>query len=114
MWSCAEAQYCSIKATYTQALAALVPAWRAAGRPNSDLVADVAAGLPSAAPHRRRPLLSAVLHALPQVRSQCTLRSTARDAVFCAEGMQGLSLVMGSYDMFRRVTQGYVSHSLGT
>jgi len=55
----------------SQALAALVPAWRAAGRPDAELVAAVAAGLPAAAPHRRRPLVSAVVDALPQASRNC-------------------------------------------
>ena len=52
-------------------LGAIVPAWLRSGKPTSDLVAAVLALLPSMLPHRRLPLLSALLAVVPQVSSLC-------------------------------------------
>lgn len=48
-------------------LAALVPAWLQAGKPLPDLTAAVVAPLADMLPHRRLPLLLALLPAVPQV-----------------------------------------------
>ena len=76
----------------SQALAALVPAWRAAGRPDAELVAAVAAGLPAAAPHRRRPLVSAVLDALPQASIIIACAPTALRATMAAVRWPGIKM----------------------
>lgn len=52
-------------------LAAVVPAWLQAGKPLADLAAAVVAPLPNLLPHRRLPLLSALIAVVPQVRASC-------------------------------------------
>ena len=52
-------------------LAAVVPAWLQAGKPLPDLAAAVIAPLPNLLPHRRLPLLSALIAVVPQVRASC-------------------------------------------
>lgn len=53
-------------------LGAIAPAWLQSGKPLSELVAAVVALLPSMLPHRRLPLLTALLAVVPQVSSLCT------------------------------------------
>lgn len=48
-------------------LGAIAPAWLQSGKPLSELVAAVVALLPSMLPHRRLPLLTALLAVVPQV-----------------------------------------------
>ena len=50
-------------------LGAVVPAWLQSGKPMTDLVAAVVAPLPTMLPHRRLPLLTALLAVVPQVRN---------------------------------------------
>lgn len=48
-------------------LGAIAPAWLQSGKPTAELVAAVVAPLPDMLPHRRLPLLTALLAAVPQV-----------------------------------------------
>ena len=48
-------------------LGAIAPAWLQSGKPLSELVAAVVALLPNMLPHRRLPLLTALLAVVPQV-----------------------------------------------
>lgn len=50
-------------------LGAIAPAWLQAGKPLTELVSAVVALLPSMLPHRRLPLLTALLAVVPQVSS---------------------------------------------
>jgi hypothetical protein len=52
-----------------QALSAILPAWIAAGNSLQQLAGTVVAALPRVSSHRRLPLLSALVSALPQVRA---------------------------------------------
>lgn len=52
-------------------LGAIAPAWVRSGKPISQLVAAVVALLPAMLPHRRLPLLDALLAVLPQVSLFC-------------------------------------------
>lgn len=52
-------------------LGAIAPAWLRSGKPISKLVAAVVALLPAMLPHRRLPLLTALLAVLPQVNLLC-------------------------------------------
>lgn len=52
-------------------LGAIAPAWLQSGKPISQLVAAVVALLPAMLPHRRLPLLTALLAVLPQVSLLC-------------------------------------------
>lgn len=56
------------QATAAAALAAVVPAWVGAGRDPRDLWESLAGALAAVPPHRRLPLLAALLRALPKVR----------------------------------------------
>ncbi len=56
------------RAVAATALAAVVPAWVAAGRRPAELWEQVAAALPPLPPRRRLAVLVALLDALPQVR----------------------------------------------
>lgn len=63
------------------ALAAILPAWAAAGKSLQELAAAVVAALPRVSPHRRLSLLAALVAALPQVGgplSSAKLSCTAR------------------------------------
>ena len=50
-------------------LGAVVPAWLQAGKPLQDLAAAVVAPLPDLPPHRRYPLLAALIAVVPEVGS---------------------------------------------
>ena len=50
-----------------QALSAILPAWTAAGNSLHQLAAAVVGALPRVSPHRRLPLLAALVAALPEV-----------------------------------------------
>ena len=73
-------------------LGAIAPAWLRSGKPISELAAAVVALLPSMLPHRRLPLLTALLAVLPQVSLQlcfvCALRVCVRVHV-CVWGGEG-------------------------
>jgi hypothetical protein len=56
------------QAVASTTLAALVPAWLAAGRGSEELWGSLLAALPGLPAHRRLGLLESLLGALPQVR----------------------------------------------
>ena len=64
----------------TQALQAILPAWTAAGKGLRQLAETVVAALPRTSPHRRLPLLSALVSALPPVEGLCSVLALLLDA----------------------------------
>ncbi len=56
-------------------LAAITPAWLAAGKGMHDLVAVILTALPDMASHRRLPILSSLLSSLPQVSPETLISS---------------------------------------
>lgn len=63
-----------------QALQAILPAWTAAGKSLDQLARSVVAALPRVSPHRRLPLLAALVGALPRVRGLCSVLALLLDA----------------------------------
>lgn len=68
------------------ALAAVVPAWVAAGHGSAALWAEAAAALPALPPHRRLDLLLALLRALPKVCSCVAAIDEECAVIVCAAG----------------------------
>ena len=57
----------------SQALQAILPAWTGAGKSLQQLAEAVVAALPRVSPHRRLPLLAALVSALPEVDGLCSV-----------------------------------------
>lgn len=57
----------------SQALQAILPAWTGAGKSLQQLAEAVVAALPRISPHRRLPLLAALVSALPEVDGLCSV-----------------------------------------
>lgn len=53
-------------------LGAVVPAWLQAAKPLSELAAAVVAPIPGLLPHRRLPLLNALIAVVPEVSPSCS------------------------------------------
>lgn len=63
----------------TQALQAILPAWTGAGKSLQQLSEAVVAALPRVSPHRRLPLLSGLVSALPEVEGLCSVLALLLD-----------------------------------
>ena len=66
-------------------LGAIAPAWLRSGKPISEVAAAVVALLPSMLPHRRLPLLTALLAVLPQVSLQLSCTCLVCTSIVCWE-----------------------------
>lgn len=62
-----------------QALQAILPAWTGAGKSLQQLSEAVVAALPRVSPHRRLPLLSGLVSALPEVEGLCSVLALLLD-----------------------------------
>jgi len=70
---------CAFLQVAAQALQAILPAWTGAGKSLQQLAEAVVAALPRVSPHRRLPLLSGLVAALPEVDGLCSVLALLLD-----------------------------------
>lgn len=83
----------------SQALQAILPAWTAAGKSLGQLAEAVVGALPRVSPHRRLPLLGALVGALPPVEGLCSVLALLLDTAVAQQAAAGSDEQMAEADV---------------